>query len=311
MRRLVSVVYLLCMALLVVARPTQNVSARAEICKKSAMPSGTIEQVITVDGLKRPYRLHIPSGYDGTKFVPLVLSLHGFAGYAAQQENYSGWSTLADKEGFIAVYPNGTGMPLRWYAGNSGYLGNRQLVDDVAFFRALFDALDKSLCVDDMRIFVNGLSNGGGMTNRLACELADRIAAVGTVAGAYSPLEDGCNPAHPIPLVAFHGTADPLVNYDGALDQRFPPIKEWFAAWAKRNGCTKGPDSFFSNGDVSGSAYSDCQMNADVQLYTIAGGGHTWPGSSIALPLGKTTQDINATETMWKFFQAHAMPARP
>lgn len=279
-------------------------------CSRAALSPGTTEQSLTSGGTVRTVRVHIPRSYTGREPIPLVVSLHGFASSGSQQETYSGWSTLADKEGFIAVFPNGTGTPPRWYAGGSSYIGSSQ-IDDVAFFKEMFDVLDKAYCIDDARIFVNGLSNGGGMTNRLACEMADRIAAVGTVAGAYSPLRNGCQPARPIPVVAFHGDADPIVKYDGAPLQGFPPIKDWVADWAKRNGCNKGPDTVFTQGEVTGIAYSDCQQNADVQFYIIAGGGHTWPGSFPIPLLGRTTADIDATQTMWKFFSAHPLPERP
>ena len=265
-------------------------------------------------GLERTARVYIPASYKGTTAVPLVLSLHGFSSNAAQQESYSGWDTIADREGFIAAYPNGTGTPQRWYAGTTNFTGT-STIDDVQFFDDLLASFS-DLCIDYARIYVTGLSNGGGMTARLACERADRIAAVGTVAGAYPiyPLLGAdCATARAIPVITFHGTADPVVSFNGNPRLQFPPIRTWVEDWAKRNSCTKGPDEIFKQADVTGVAYTDCAENGDVEFYTIEGGGHTWPGS-IPVPeflLGKTTQTINASEAMWTFFAAHPLPQRP
>lgn len=273
---------------------------------------GTFDQTIQSGGLTRRYTVHIPPSYDAKTPLPLVVSLHGFMGSSFDQQLWTGWNAIADREHFIVVYPNGTGFPQRWNAGNSPYLTSwAPLADDVAFFRDLFNALDQTLCIDDSQVFVSGLSNGGGMANRLACEMAERIAAIGTVAGAYSPIPGGCNPVRPIPVIAFHGDADPIVNYYGNPSQQFPPIQQWTADWAKRNGCQKGPDTLPTQGDVSGIAYSDCALNADVNLYTIHGGGHAWPGGLPIPFVGSTSTAINASETMWEFFKAHPFPTQP
>ncbi len=305
---------LILLSIFTLSTPALSQSLRYKTCgtPTTVIQPGTSDQTLESGGLTRRYTLHIPPGYDGKTPLPLVVSLHGFAGSSFDQQFWTGWNAIADREHFIAVYPNGTGFPQRWNAGQSAYITNGGgLVDDVAFFRDLFDMLDKTLCIDDSQLFVNGLSNGGGMTNRLACEMSDRIAAIGTVAGAYSPLPNGCNPTRPIPVIAFHGDADPLVNYNGDPAQNFPPIQQWAADWARRNSCQKGPDALPDQGEVSGISYSDCALNADVILYTVHGGGHTWPGG-VPIPLvGKTTTDINASETMWQFYQAHPLPAQP
>ncbi len=279
---------------------------------ENTFQSGTFDLTMQSGGLLRRYTLHVPPGYDGKTPLPLVVSLHGFIDSSVGQQLWTGWNAIADREGFLVVYPNGTGFPQRWNAGNSVFItAGAVLVDDVAFFSDLFDTLDRSLCIDDARIFVNGLSNGGGMTNRLACAMADRIAAIGTVAGAYSPIPGGCNPSRPVPVIAFHGDADPVVNYNGSPAMNFPPIQQWAADWAKRNGCQKGPNPLPDQGDVSGITYSDCSLDADVVLYTVHGGGHTWPGG-VPIPfVGKTTTAINASETMWQFFKAHPLPPQP
>ncbi len=277
--------------------------------------AGSIVRTVQSGGIERNARVHIPASYTGTTAVPLVLSLHGFSSNAAQQEIFSGWNAIADREGFIAVYPNGTGTPARWYAGTTSFTGT-STIDDVQFFDDLLDSLSKELCIDASRIYINGLSNGGGMTARLACERSERIAAVGTVAGAYATyplLGAECAPTRPIPVIAFHGTADPVVSFNGNPGLHFPPIRTWIADWVKRNSCAKGPDEIFMQADVTGVVYTDCAGNGDVEFYTIEGGGHTWPGSApiAEFLIGKTTQTIKASEVMWTFFVAHPLPQRP
>ena len=248
--------------------------------------------------------------------------------HAAQQVLFSQWNELAEAEDLIVVYPQGTGSPARWNAGQTEIPGlprpraqgaltevlshffETVQVDDVAFIRDLIAHLSDQLCVDAARIYANGLSNGGGMTNRLACELADEIAAVGTVAGAYTEFPGGCNPSRPMPVIAFHGVVDPIVPYEGNAQIHFPAIATWAADWAARDLCDPTPETIDGTvGAVTGIRYIDCADNAEVDFYTIADGGHTWPGGFPipAFLVGKTSQDIDASATMWTFFQAHPL----
>lgn len=295
---------------------------------KTTVPTGTTEAALDSGGLEREYRVYIPPGYDPAQPTPLVLTLHGFAGSAAQQQADSGWDAVAERENFIAVYPHGTGAPARWNAGQNriaeleqerrGLLGDflggffeSVPTDDVAFIRDLLIALQADYCIDPARIYVNGLSNGGGMTNRLACELADQIAAVGMVAGAYTEFPEGCNPSRPVPVIAFHGVLDPIVPYAGDAEINFPAVEDWAADWAARNECNPASESIPDTvGAVTGWRYTDCAGDAEVVFYSIADGGHTWPGGSMGMEflIGKTSTDIAASETMWVFFQAYPLP---
>lgn len=298
---------LLC-ALLLAAVPFVAAQAGGAGCGLAPAQTGLVQDQIVFDGRARAYWLYIPASYDPARPAPLVFSLHGFASNPQQQARFSGFDEIAAAEGFIAVYPQGTGAPLRWNAGIRG-LNSGSTVDDVAFISALLDHLTATLCVDPARVYMTGLSNGGGMSHRLACELADRVAAIGTVAGAYPhPDDETCAPARPVPVIAFHGTADPIVPYDGT--PALPPIESWAAAWASRNGCDPAPADLPASGAVTGVRYSGCDAGADVILYTVAGGGHTWPGGP-ALPAfitGSTSDDIDASRAMWDFFQAHTLP---
>jgi len=260
---------------------------------------------IVSSGKVRTYLLYVPAGYDPATPSPLVISIHGFAEWPAHQMQISGWNKLADEYGFIVVYPSGTGFPRRWQAG--GQTGDP--LSDVLFISDLIDKLEGNYNIDPARIYANGLSNGGGMSYLLGCALSDRIAAIGSVAGAYVLPPDQCKPSRPVPMIAFHGTADPIVPYQGGasrgFDFPFPLIPEWMANRAVLNGCTGVPDELPATGDASGIRYSGCTEGAEVIFYTINGGGHTWPGGE-PLPewlTGYTSQDINATQLMWEFFR--------
>jgi len=261
---------------------------------------------IISSGQKRTYLLYVPENYQSQRPVPLVICIHSFSQWPAHQMELSQWNQLAEENNFLVVYPSGTGFPLRWQTD-----GQTNTLTDVIFIADIIDQLKHEYSIDETRIYVNGLSNGGGMSFALACNLSDRIAAIGSVAGLYLlPWED-CNPARPVPAVIFHGTDDPIVPFDGGPSSNFnvpfPDISNWVRTLAVQNGCSETPEELPAQGDVEGLRYRDCDQNAEVLFYIINGGGHSWPGGGY-LPkviVGNTTQDIDATEIMWDFFQEH------
>jgi polyhydroxybutyrate depolymerase len=262
-------------------------------------------------GQVRHYLLHVPDSYDPETAAALVISIHGFAEWPAHQMQISRWDELADEEGFLVVFPSGTSFPLRWSAHGQANLEENPL-RDVVFISDLIDHLEQEYNIDPNRIYANGLSNGGGMSFMLSCYRSDRIAAIGTVAGAYLLTWESCRPDRPIPIIAFHGKADPIVPFAGgpsrSFDVPFPSIVEWVARAAEHNGCQSGvelPDQ----GEVSGIRYAECRENAEVVFYQVETGGHSWPGGE-PLPYwiaGNTTQDVDATRLMWQFFEDHPM----
>jgi polyhydroxybutyrate depolymerase len=242
------------------------------------------------------------------------MSIHGFIQWPAHQQTLSGWNSLADEYGFIVVYPQGTGFPLRW---NTALMEDKPegMDKEVQFFSDLIDALSMNYNIDQTRIYANGMSNGGGMAHLLACKLSDRIAAIGGVAGAYLHQWEFCQPKRPVPVIAFHGTKDPFVPYYGGptishrSPYKFGPVEEWAAKWARRNGCEDKRDIIPAIGKVRGVRYTNCDEDVEVILYSVEGGGHTWPGGD-ELPrwlVGHTTQEVNATELMWEFFSKYAL----
>jgi polyhydroxybutyrate depolymerase len=267
---------------------------------------------IVSSGQEREYLLHVPKSYDPTKPTPLVISMHGAAGWPTQQEETSQWSTLAESEGFIVVYPSGMGGhgPRAWDMNPSG------LAKDVQFISDLIDTLKAAYNIDSARVYADGLSNGGGMAFVLSCTLSDRIAAVGLVASAQLLPFSWCAERRAVPMIAFHGTADPMAPYHGGTSwvarESFPDIPTWAADWARRNRCTPGPVESAVAADVTRLEYTDCANDAAVVLYTIQGGGHSWPGGK-PLPewlVGPTSRSIDATSQMWAFFREHRLPTR-
>lgn len=261
-------------------------------------PGDYVEE-LQVSGQARRYRLHVPLGYDPARATALVVNLHGLNSNAAQQEHVSQMSVKADQVGFIVVYPEGLGDPQSWRVGPRA-----EGAADLQFMRDLVGRLQERLNVDPRRIYATGISNGAQMTHRLGCEMADVFAAIAPVSGGYPPL-DTCRPSRPVPVVAFHGTEDSILPYEGK-GRILIPIREWAADWAERNGCDPAPAVTFQQGEVTGETWGDCQEGAVVVLYTIEGRGHSWPGSD--MPADITTQDIDATGVIWDFFAAHPMP---
>ncbi len=314
---LVLLLVALCAAGLALASLATGPSAACERPDSGPPESGTSVRTLVSNGQERCYLLHVPSGGPPSEPVPLVLSLHGFAERPLYHEWITRWSRIADEQGFVVVYPQGTGRPLRWNSFSSVDTGG---VDDVQFLRDLVAEVERLLNIDRQRVYVNGLSNGGAMTHRLACEASDLVAAAGMVAAPVGELPDGCTPPRPVPVIAFHGTADRVVDYQGAGSTdasevegltrahfSYLPAPQWTADWAARNGCAPEPESIPPSGDASGVRYTGCNAGAEVVFYTIDGGGHTWPGG-LPIPLvGKTSRDIDASQTMWQFFSRFAL----
>ncbi len=261
-------------------------------------------------GTRREYLLYVPRSVDPTRPAPLVISLHGGAMWGAAQKETSQWNRVADAHGFIVVYPSGVGGqgPRAWEAD-----GGPDQARDVRFISELIDTLAAHYNIDRARVYANGLSNGGGMAFVLSCTLADRIAAVGVVAPAIFLPWSACPDRRAVPMIAFHGTADRLTRYNGGPSwvarRRLPSIPAWTATWARRNGCGPDPVDSVVAADVTRREYVRCADDAAVVLYTVHGGGHTWPGGK-PLPewfAGSTTTSIDASSEMWAFFRAHPL----
>jgi polyhydroxybutyrate depolymerase len=281
-------------------------SAIVPQCSGKPILPHDITWTIQSGGLPRVANVHIPEGYDPNVGTPVVLNFHGFTSDAVQEALLSEMTPKADAAGFVVIYPYGTGAPLSWNAGACCGTAAATNVDDIGFVRDLINYAEQQLCVDPARIFATGMSNGGFLSHRIGCEMADVVAAVAPVAGV-----DGmptCTPSRPMPVMHFHGTLDPLVPWNGDPVLGFISVPSSIAGWAQRDACTGSPVQTYSNGDSSCATYEQCAGGADVTLCTVQGGGHTWPGGLPVPTLGMTTTDLSATDAMWTFFQAHPMP---
>lgn len=268
--------------------------------------------VMVSSGERREYLVYVPKSYDRAQKTPLVISMHGGGLWGAAQQEISQWNRVADEHGFIVVYPSGVGPLARHRAWRAG--GGAGSEKEVRFISDLIDTLTLSYNIDATRVYADGLSNGGGMAFVLSCMLSDRIAAVGLVASAQFMPWASCPDHRPVPVIAFHGTADRQAWYKGgtswvARKLVFPSIEEWIAAIAQRNRCGPNPIDSMVAKDVRRREYTECAEEAPVVLYTILGGGHTWPGGG-PLPewfAGTTSNSIDASRGMWKFFLEHPL----
>lgn len=269
---------------------------------------------VAVGDDERGYLLHLPKDHDVKVLpTPLVIVLHQFTDTPKGTETLSGFSEVADRAGFIVVYPKGINRG--WNAGMRG------APDDVAFIGSLIDALSQQYNIDQDRIYACGLSAGGMMSQYLACR-TDRFAAVAAIAGSLTQgAADGCTNTRKVPVMLMHGTDDPVVPFEGGETYAGPGMRPVFlsnaegaAFWAAHNGCGEPITSSAvpvrdENDPTRVTRLSHtCPAGAEVIRFDIAGGGHTWPGRDNWYPafiVGQTSHQIDATEEIWAFFQRH------
>lgn len=275
-------------------RGTAGCGTPADAPPITAKRPGDVERTLTVGDRERIYRLGVPTDYDDERPSPLVMNLHGAGSNALQASVYGGVPQEADERGMIEIAPEA--FAGKWQLGGSGY--------DHDFLVALLDDIENRYCIDTDRVFLIGMSLGAWKAAATACAMGDRVAAIALVTVEVRPGVCG-----PIPVVAFHGTADPIVPYGEGSGREFPGspnaglpgTRDNIAHWAQGNGCDKTPDKTEIGTDVEVWTYRDC--TADVVLYTILGGGHTWPGETIKT--GATTRTIDATQIAFDWFDAH------
>lgn len=268
--------------------------------------------------MQRTVLLHMPSRYSDRTQTPLVLNLHGSESTAAAQESFTGMNATSDKDGFIVAYPQaaiavGTGFD--WNIPGQPLLGGSiapaNAPNDVAFLQQSIDVLEAGLCVDTTGIYVTGFSGGARMASQLGCDLSTVVAAIAPVSGLRFP--SPCTATRPVPVIAFHGTADPVDPYDGNGHAYWTYSVQTAAQhWAAFEGCMATPAVSQAQSEIRLSTYAGCKGGADVSLYTIVGEGHEWPGGphlsrAYTGILGAQTNAINANNTMWQFFSSHPL----
>ncbi len=281
------------------------------------LPAGQSTRTLTHDGFERSYMLYVPTSVNWSQPVPLVFVFHGGTGNAQSAIRMSGFNEVADRNEFVVVYPNGTGPLsadkfLTWHGGTCCAYAQENNVDDVGFVRAVVTDLQSVAPIDPKRIYATGLSNGGLLTHRLACEAADIFAAVAPIAGTLN--FPSCHPSQPISVIEFHGTDDQHIPYDGGVGPDslvgvdFVSVPDSVGFWARSNGCEPQPQTNTS-GHVQHQVWAGCTEATAVELYTIIGGGHAWPGGAPGWPgADQPTQTISASQLIWEFFAAHPKP---
>lgn len=276
---------------------------------------GSGEHEFTI-GDKRKYLLYIPASYDATRATSLVLFFHGGGGHMEQAAADYGWKEKADQEGFIVAFPNGSSRLPRqhlatWNAGNCCGYARDQKIDDIGFTRQVIADIKRRVNIDTGKIFATGMSNGGMMAYRLACEMADTFAAVASVAGTDGTLV--CTPSRPISVMHIHAKDDTHVLYGGGAGEDvfrdeskvadFTSVDETVRRWVERNGADTTPRRVLEVPGAYGDLYASKKNNAQIELVVTETGGHSWPGGRAVR--GKSpSRAINADDVIWDFFNA-------
>lgn len=262
-------------------------------------------KTLTSNQLTRSIRIHFPSSTSNTAGKPLVINMHGYSSDALQQEFYARMNEVADREGFLVVYPDGinNAWNVGWPFGSPA--------DDVKFMSDIIDYMVQTYQIDGSKVYACGMSNGGFMSYYLACHLSEKIAAIASVTGSMVPRNfDVCKPEVYMPILEIHGTKDDVVPYQG-LDPIAAPIEDVIQFWVENNGCSVSPQVYeFPNTNITDNTtstkytYRNCNDNVEVQFIVVDNGGHTWPGSLI--DIGTTSRDFSASEEIWKFFKSYS-----
>lgn len=296
-----------------VESPTQ---VRPAVVGRAATPSGRTEagSLVTPDGRTRTYRVYVGSGLPAGP-IPLLLAFHGGGGSGAQFQANSGFDRLAESDGFLVVYPDGVGADAgafrTWNGGVCCGPAARLDVDDVGFVGLLIEELRGEYSIDDDRVYATGHSNGAILVYRLACEMADQLAAVGFQAGDLEI--DVCAPAAPVSLIHLHGAADRNLPIDGGVGPdsisgvEFRSARFSMETFAEAVGCDGVPQTSVEpdNADVSVTEWTNCDGGVEVRLLAVTGASHTWMGSPPRPGAAAPYPHLDASSEIWEFLAAH------
>lgn len=284
--------------------------------------AGDPAETVQVGGLERSYLLHLPNPLPDTP-PPLVVVLHGGGGSAESAARMTGFDAEADRQGFIVVYPEGTdkarpllnamGKPgfLTWNAGSCCGYAQENAIDDVGFIRAMVTQVIKDNAADPKRVYATGISNGGMMAYRLACEASDLFAAIAPVSAVQEVAS--CKPSRPVSVFHIHGAKDENIPLNGGVGRKAlekedrKPVQDSIDFWVKQDGCSVTVHS--QEPDVLMTNYGGCDAGSEVAYFLIQDGGHAWPGGQrIASLLDPPSKALNATAEIWRFFSTHSKP---
>lgn len=295
----------------------QQRRAESHAASTTATINGPGDYALSMDhgGLQRLYRVHVPASYRADKAVPLVLVLHGGGGDAEIQANdaYYGQISKSDAEGYVVAFPNGfsrfkSGKLGTWNAGLCCGAARDQGVDDVGFLRALVQHLRSQLNIDAGRVFADGMSNGGMMAYRLACEAGDVFKAVASVAGTDNTRS--CSPGRPLSILHIHAKDDDMVLFNGGAGRLreqvndFVSVPETTRRWVQRNGCATTPRRVLEVAGATCDVYAPCSGGTEVKLCITDTGGHSWPGGTKPRGGASGSTALSATDEIWAFFNS-------
>jgi len=255
-----------------------------------SVAAAEVTQTLVSAGVERSYLLHVPAGYDGRSALPLVLNFHGSLVTPQTQVEASKMGVVADREGFVLVYP--TGIYTSASTRNSWNADLETGVDDVQFVRDIIDDVAKKVNLNRSRVFVTGFSGGGRISSRMACELSDVLAAAAPVSGVQ--YYEDCTPAQPIPLLTIHGNADRFNHYelrDNSPGYWHMGVETAVEKWRTANGCSAAPTVSKAADKLELRASTNCRGGSEVMFYVVEGGDHVWPEF--------------ASELVWQFFARH------
>lgn len=270
-------------------------------------------KTITVEGRARTYLLNLPPGYykSDSAVFSLVIGLHGTGGRASQFERDYGLTEKANDAGFIVVYPEGVQsnglLGVRtWNAGKCCDYARDNNVNDVLFMRELIDLLTATYRIDARKVYVTGMSNGGMMAYRLACEMPDKIAAIAAVSSTLI-VAGPCRPSNPVPILHMHSVLDTKVPYTGGIGiggYYFPPVDSVLNAWSSENACAVAGEVVTDNAAYRFTKWSSCEGGVTIECYLTQDGGHAWPGGTKSGGWADTPSAvIDANDLLWDFFQ--------
>lgn len=294
-------------------------SGRGAIGCGTTAPSGSRTLTLAVAGRQRVVIVHVPSGYSGSAKVALVLNMHGTGSTAAEQEAFTGMDATADSDGFIVAYPQGlipSGTGFDWNIPGVPLFGGAPVpagaADDVAFLTSLVGTLEHRYCIDSTRVYATGFSGGARMASQLACDASATFAAAAPVSGLRRPTP--CPATRAVPVVSFHGTADPVDPYGGHGQAYWTySVPQAARYWATQDGCSTSASTSAPDPGVSLTRYTGCADGASVELYRVTGEGHEWPGGPplpkrLTRQLGPQSDAVDANSVIWAFFHTHPLP---
>ncbi len=277
------------------ANPNDSAACRTPL----VAPGELVERQLEHDGVLREYLLYVGAGVELSEPAPLLLNFHGFTSNPERQRRISDMDRVADERGFVVAYPQGISKSFNGGSCCGQAVSPANDADDIGFSRAIVQDVGRQLCVDERRVYSTGMSNGGYMSEYNGCKSADLFAAIAPVSALAVP-QPSCDPARPVPFIAFNGTDDSLASYEGS--------RESIAAWVERNDCS-GESTREHYGESFCDVWKECASGVEVIACTLAEMPHCWPGSTEnVLSSCDAVMDIDATEMIWAFFERFALP---